>query len=95
MQMHKDIVYDYPPHVEKLGRSPLCEVQGMYVPQRLISVQGHPEFVQEIMEEILKGRVEQGLFDKHVFADGMSRAGKQQDGLDVAAAFLRFMFEGR
>ena len=95
MQMHKDIVYDYPPHVEKLGRTPLCEVQGMYVPRKLISVQGHPEFTQEIVEEILEWRAERGLLDRKVFADGMSRAGEQHDGLDVFAAFLRFMLEGR
>ena len=93
--MHKDIVYDYPPLVEKLGRSPLCEVQGMYVPQRLISVQGHPEFQQEIMEEIMRGRMKQGIFDKHVFEDGLARVGRRQDGVETAGAFLRFMLEGR
>ena len=95
MQMHKDIVYEYPPNVEPLGRSDLCEVQGMYLPERLISVQGHPEFVQEIMEEILEGRRKQGLFGDGVFEGGMARAGKGQDGVEVAAAFLRFMLEGR
>lgn len=95
MQMHGDIVYDYPPLVEPLGRSHLCEVQGMYIPQRLISVQGHPEFTEEIMGEILAGRYKTGLFDKHVYEDGMSRAGKKQDGVEIAAAFLRFMLEGR
>ena len=93
MQMHQDIIYDYPPLVEKLGQSPLCEVQGMYVPQKLISIQGHPEFVQDIMEEILEAR--RGRFDKGVYEDGMSRVSKQQDGIVVAAAFLRFMLEGR
>ena len=93
--MHKDIVYDYPPLVEKLGRSDLCEVQGMYIPQRLISVQGHPEFIEEIMTELLEGRFEKGVFGKDVYDGGMKRAGHSQDGLIVAAVFLRFMLEGR
>ena len=93
--MHKDIVYDYPPLVAKLGRSRLCEVQGMYIPRKLITVQGHPEFDEEIMAQILEGRLKQGLFDKDVFEDGMARASKKQDGLDIMAAILRFMLDGR
>lgn len=95
MQMHKDIVYDYPPLVEKLGSSSLCEVQGMHIPRRLITVQGHPEFDKEIMVEILKGRRDQGILDENLFQDAISRAGHSQDGLDVAATFLRFMKDGR
>ena len=93
--MHKDIVYDYPPLVEKLGSSPLCDVQGMYIPRRLITVQGHPEFDEEIMIEILKGRRDQGILDESLFHNAISRAGDPHDGLDVAAAFLRFMKDGR
>ena len=93
--MHKDIVCQYPPLVEKLGSSPLCDVQGMYTPKRLITVQGHPEFDKDIMIEILKGRRDQGILDEKLYQDAVSRAGDSHDGLDVAAAFLRFMKEGR
>ena len=37
--MHKDIVFEYPEGVEKLGGSPRCLVQGMYKKGKLISVQ--------------------------------------------------------
>lgn len=95
MQMHKDIVYDYPPLVNKLGRSGLCEVQGMYIPQKLITVQGHPEFDEEIMAQLLGGRLKQGVFGKDVYEDGMARVSDKQDGLDIMAAVLRFMLDGR
>jgi hypothetical protein len=95
MQMHRDILYDYPPLVEKLGTTSLCEVQGMYSPRKLITVQGHPEFNEEIMKEILEGRKAQGLFEKKIFDDGWARASESQDGVDIAAAFLRFMLDGR
>ena len=38
--MHRDIVYNYPEGCEELGSTNVCRVQGMYMPKRLITVQG-------------------------------------------------------
>ena len=92
-QMHRDIVYDYPPGAEALGSSPVCKVQGMYSPKRLISVQGHPEFKMPILEVILNFRHSQGIFDDTQFENGMKKAALHHDGVLVAQAFLRFMAE--
>lgn len=91
--MHRDIVYDCPPGVDELGSSPKCQVQGMYIKGRVITVQGHPEFDQEIVTELLQSRHEMGVFDDVTFQDGMARVGKEQDGVVVAKAFLRFLLE--
>ena len=91
--MHKDIVYYYPQGVEELGSSPKCQVQGMYIKGRLITVQGHPEFNQEIVSELLETRHKQGIFDAGTYEDGMARVGKEQDGVVVAKAFWRFLLE--
>ena len=93
--MHRDIVYNYPEGVEGLGSSPACENQGMYVHDKLITVQGHPEFNQEIVTELLEARRAQGIFDAALFEDGMARVGKGHDGLTIAKAFLTFLREGR
>ena len=93
--MHRDIVFYYPNGVERLGSSPACEVQGMYVPKKLITVQGHPEFNEEIMTELLEARHEQGIFGDFAYEDGMKRVGKQHDGVVVAASFLKFLMDGR
>lgn len=79
--------------IEPLGHSPACEVQGMYCKNRLISVQGHPEFNQEIVTELLEARHEQGVFGDELYKDGMERVGNHHDGVVVAAAFLRFLLE--
>ncbi|KAL9125137.1 MAG: hypothetical protein Q9217_005613 [Psora testacea] len=92
-QMHKDIVYHYPSGLEELGSSDRCQVQGMYIPKRLITVQGHPEFTEEIVRELLVARHEQGIFDDDVFDDAIGRVADEQDGVLVAAAFLRFLRE--
>lgn len=91
--MHHDIVYTYPPSVEALGHSPRCDVQGMYAKNRLITVQGHPEFNGDIVTELLERRHDQGVFDDEMFRDGMSRVRDHHDGVAVGAAFVRFGLE--
>jgi len=92
-QMHRDIVYTYPPDVEQLAYTEKCSVQGMYISKRLITVQGHPEFNEEIVRELLVARHKAGVFDDELFGDAMGRVDKYQDGVVVAKAFLKFLLE--
>ncbi|KAI9649837.1 hypothetical protein NHQ30_002419 [Ciborinia camelliae] len=92
-QMHKDIVYEYPPEVEALAYTEKCATQGMYIRGKLITVQGHPEFTEEIVRELLEARHASGIFDDATFADAMDRVNKVHDGVKVAHAFLKFFME--
>ncbi|CAE7200073.1 hypothetical protein CFE70_008009 [Pyrenophora teres f. teres 0-1] len=92
-QMHKDVVFEYPADVEKLGGSPRCLVQGMYKKGKLISVQGHPEFTEPIVSYLVKMRAEQGIFNEEQAKDALERVGKPHDGVVIAKAFLRFLLE--
>ena len=89
--MHRDIVCDYPAGVEQLGSSPSCKVQGMYIPKKLITVQGHPEFDWEMEKAILAKRHEQGIFDDEFLAEAEGRLGNEQDGVLVARGFLKLL----
>jgi GMP synthase-like glutamine amidotransferase len=91
--MHRDIVYNYPEGVEELAYTEKCNVQAMYVPKRLITVQGHPEFNEEIMRELLNARHDAGIFDDEIFEDGMGKVDKYHDGVVVSEAFLKFLLE--
>lgn len=91
--MHRDIVYEYPKGIEPLGHSPRCGVQGMYAKNRLITVQGHPEFNADIVSELLINRHDKGIFDDAMYADGMKRVRNHHDGVAVSAAFIRFLLE--
>ncbi|KAK4494133.1 hypothetical protein PRZ48_014431 [Zasmidium cellare] len=93
-QMHRDIVFNVPEGVELLGSSPRCEVQGMYAKGRLITVQGHPEFSEAIVSELLESRHEKGIFSDGEFEEGMGRVGREHDGVRVGRAFVRFLVEG-
>jgi GMP synthase-like glutamine amidotransferase len=86
-------VFDYPPDVEALASTESCPVQAMYIPKRVMTVQGHPEFTEEIMRELLVTAHASGAFDKDLFEDSMKRVDKYQDGVVVAQAFLRFLLE--
>ncbi|KAI8942488.1 hypothetical protein NX059_000554 [Plenodomus lindquistii] len=92
-QMHRDIVFNYPPSVTPLGGSPRCLTQGMYEQRRLISVQGHPEFNEGIVTHLVKMRNEQGIFEDEQARDALERVGKKHDGVIIAEAFLRFLLE--
>ena len=91
--MHRDIVFTYPEGVESLGQSPVCAVQGMYAPRRLFTVQGHPEFTEEIMEEIIDTRHKTGIFDDEAYETHMKKVALEHDGVLVGQAFLRFLLE--
>ncbi|MCJ1486194.1 hypothetical protein MMC06_006370, partial [Schaereria dolodes] len=56
---------------------------------------GHPEFDAEIVTELLRARHKQQIFSDETFEDAMARVAREQDGVLVAGAFLRFLREGR
>lgn len=72
-QMHRDIIFDYPPQVEQLGHTPRTQVPALYLPDKMISVQGHPEFNGDIVADIAKSRFDMGVFDLALYEDSMSR----------------------
>ena len=92
-QMHKDIVFNYPAEVEPLGSSPRCEVQGMLISKRVITIQGHPEFNADIVSELLDARHKQGIFDDKTYEDAMDRVRREQDGVLVSGVFLKFLLD--
>jgi hypothetical protein len=91
--MHRDIVYHYPEDVEELGSSPVCSVQGMYKKGHVITVQGHPEFNEEVVTELLIARHATGIFNDEDFDKYMHLAVKPHDGVVVARAFIDFLLD--
>ena len=91
--MHKDLVYYYPEGVEELGSSGPCKVQGMYIPKKVITVQGHPEFTSEIVAVILESRYKLGVFTDEIYEEAKTRLDDPHDGVLVAQVFLKFIME--
>lgn len=57
----------------------------------MLTVQGHPEFTEEIVRELLEARRAQGIFGEEVFREAMGRVGDGTDGVGVGGGFLRFL----
>ena len=93
-QMHRDAVFSYPAHAIPLGETEACPVQGMLIPGKVITVQGHPEFSESIVSELLENRHERGIFSDGEFEEGMGRVGRSHDGVRVGKAFVRVLVEG-
>ncbi len=91
--MHRDAVFSYPAHAIPLGQTATCAVQGFLLPGRAVTVQGHPEFTEDIMREILEARHNNGILVDDVYRPAIARVAEEHDGVAVARAFLRFMRE--
>ncbi|KAJ5384296.1 hypothetical protein N7517_002207 [Penicillium concentricum] len=94
-QMHRDIVFDAPGGYTNLATSPKCEVQGLYLPKRVLSVQGHPEYNEGIMSCLLEARHDNGIFDDKLYKDGLSRVGDSHDGWLIAKVVARFILDAK
>ena len=89
--MHRDIAYEIPAGCVNLGSTPICEVQGLYMPGRILTVQGHPEYDGFVITSLLEARYKTGIFDEGTFHSGMERAGKPHDGVLFGEAVWRFI----
>jgi len=92
--MHRDILLTHPPNSVPLLSTPICAVQDIYLPQRVLAVQAHPEFNPEVMEEIITTRHRMGVFDDEMYYEAMGRRmGVTAEGR-VAGAMVRFLVGG-
>ncbi|KAK8079632.1 hypothetical protein PG997_007450 [Apiospora hydei] len=76
-----------------LAHTAVCATQAMYIPQRMIALQGHPEFTEDMVREILEMRHDGGIIPDGVFEDAIGRVANAHDGVAIARAFLKFLRE--
>ncbi|KAK7957159.1 uncharacterized protein PG986_006381 [Apiospora aurea] len=91
--MHRDIIHEYPKGTIPLAHTAVCATQAMYIPQRMIALQGHPEFTEDMVREILEMRHDGGIIPDGVFEDAIGRVANAHDGVAIARAFLKFLRE--
>lgn len=92
-QMHRDQAYGVPDGATLLASTEICPNQGFVMPGKVITVQGHPEFTDEIMGELLESRHAIGLFPDGLYESGMERRANEHDGEALARVFLKFLQE--
>lgn len=87
------MVVEYPRDTIPLAQSQHCPTQVMYIPGRVMTTQGHPEFPRFMMLELLRAHHQAGVIPDDLFVDAIKRADGQHDGILIAHAFLRFLKE--
>lgn len=89
--MHRDAVLSVPEGTVNLGSSPVCEIQGLYQPGRIFSLQSHPEFDETIMTELLESRHELKIIDDRMYEDAMGRVKRPHGGAAIAEKIWEFL----
>ncbi|KAF8528408.1 class I glutamine amidotransferase-like protein [Hysterangium stoloniferum] len=86
-QMHRDHVPSLPPKFILLGSTSVSPVQGMILPCKdnasqvhVFCVQGHPEFLPDIVNKIVDAREKSGNMNADTVKDGRARAVRPDDG---------------
>ena len=82
-----------PEGFEIIGSNAICACQAMKLGDRVLSVQGHPEFNKEIVEFLLENRYSKGLFEREVLDEAFPKASDEHDGIKVGEGILNFILE--
>ncbi|CCM04362.1 uncharacterized protein FIBRA_06534 [Fibroporia radiculosa] len=95
-QMHRDHVPAVPPSFELLGSTPISLNQGMVrfyegrgagtpgvEDVHILTVQGHPEFTEHIVDTIVRARESTGVISKDVAEDSRRRGSWRNDGVSI------------
>ncbi|CCG83656.1 putative Class I glutamine amidotransferase [Taphrina deformans PYCC 5710] len=92
-QMHSDCVTKAPEGCKVWASSEHTEIQGLYIPNRLFTTQGHLGFDEQMVNANLDARVEKDLMEKEEAEEAKETSHHEHDGLTVAKAILRFIKE--
>ena len=93
-QMHRDHIPEVPEGCELLASTPVCKNQGFvrYAPGsvsrtpkdiEIFTIQGHPEFTENIVRKIVDLRSSTGVIDQSTAESARARAKWRNDGVDV------------
>jgi GMP synthase-like glutamine amidotransferase len=87
---HQDQIVDVPAEARVIARSEYCPVAAMAVGDRAWTVQAHPEFVPELADQLLAGRVELIGADRVAVARESLQTTSHRDAIaSWIATFLR------
>lgn len=88
-QMHRDILFDVPKGTELLAYNDVCQVQGLYRPNKLVTFQGHPEYDGRTVRDIVETRESSGVFSNDQAESYRERSRQPEDGPAIATRMLK------
>lgn len=63
LEIHADHVVEAPKGAVVLAATPKTPIQAYYEPKRLLGLQGHPEFNNDIVRDLVRSRARAGIID--------------------------------
>lgn len=95
--MHGDQVVELPPTAEMIASSEFCEFAGLYYPEGVLTYQGHPEFDNQFIRDLIeyKWDLGQDWVKQQVKEEAIDSAaeGLASSRLPLAKFMLNFMVE--
>jgi GMP synthase-like glutamine amidotransferase len=89
---HQDQVVELPPQAHCLLSSDFCRYAGFIIPERVFTVQGHPEFTVEYLQRLLQRR--QTCIGADTFHEGMASLCEKTDETLIGRWMIDFMRQG-
>lgn len=86
---HQDQVHVLPPEARPLLRSDFCPLAGFYIPNRVLAMQGHPEFTKDYANALIEHRADR--FSPEQVADVRASLATPHDGVRAAHWIERFV----
>jgi len=72
VEMHQDHVFQLPKQAVVHGETSRTAIQIMTLNERVLGIQGHPEFTADIVQDLLASRYQAGLIGEELFRDGQN-----------------------
>ncbi|TPX30625.1 hypothetical protein SmJEL517_g05854 [Synchytrium microbalum] len=88
---HQDHVSLLPPGFKILASNSICPVEAMCKDDKILAVQGHPEFTPNVLRCILKYRHSIGIFTDEFYNKSLSTIDKPLDSLWMGRKFIGFL----
>lgn len=89
LEVHQDVVFEIPEGYKNLGSTETTEFQGFYKENKMLTFQGHPEFVEGLVEQLTRDVENIDDAEKEKFI-GSLKSGHDGKGL-LSKIILRFI----
>ncbi|KAK9234633.1 class I glutamine amidotransferase-like protein [Lipomyces kononenkoae] len=90
-QMHRDHVAVPPPGMHVFATSEMSPVQGLYEEGKVLTLQGHPEFNEEVARSLVETVIARGMLSDAEGKNALDRVVVPNHGNDVGRAVVRFL----
>ncbi|KAH3901973.1 related to Putative glutamine amidotransferase YLR126C [Saccharomycodes ludwigii] len=90
---HNDIVVEKPTEFRSWGSTNKCQYQGFYSENRILTVQGHPEFSNAINEKLLQVAKKDGMLNDDEYENLLDTLRMESQGALFAQYILK-LFKG-